>query len=146
MGRGITPNSAGARCQGKDGAGSCPFPDATCKMNRKGPNGVIFWKKLCSGCFRGKQPPAPRPAPQPRSAQPPQLNAFGGLASTVSIGRGNPGKRTKWDGTVRCRYCEDMTFLISIYLCLVTSSVCCETGFSRWLSSPLTLCMLVEYR
>ena len=44
------------------------------------------------------------------------------------------------------RYGEDMTFLISIYLCLVTSSVCCETGFSRWLSSPLTLCMLVEYR
>ena len=34
------------------------------------------------------------------------------------------------------RYGEDMTFLISIYLCLVTSSVCCETGFSRWLSSP----------
>ena len=44
------------------------------------------------------------------------------------------------------RYDEDMTLLISIYLCLVTSSVCCETGFSRWLSSPLTLCMLVEYR
>ena len=44
------------------------------------------------------------------------------------------------------RYGEDMTFLISIYLCLVTSSVCCEKGFSRWLSSPLTLGMLVEYR
>jgi hypothetical protein len=44
------------------------------------------------------------------------------------------------------RYGEDMTFLISMYLCLVTSSVCCETGFSRWLSSPLTLCMRVEYR
>ena len=44
------------------------------------------------------------------------------------------------------RYGEDMTFLISMYLCLVTSSVCCETGFSRWLSSPLTLCTRVEYR
>ena len=44
------------------------------------------------------------------------------------------------------RYGEDKTFLISIYLCLVTSSVCCETGFSRCLSSPLTLCMRVEYR
>ena len=44
------------------------------------------------------------------------------------------------------RYGEDMAFLISIYLCLFTSSVCCETGFSRWLSSPLALCMLVEYR
>jgi hypothetical protein len=42
------------------------------------------------------------------------------------------------------RYGEDMTFLISIYLCLVTSSVCCETGFSRCLSSPLTLCMRVR--
>ena len=104
MGRGITPNSAGARCQGKDGAGSCPFPDATCKMNRKGPNGVIFWKNLCSGCIRGKQPPAPRLAPQPRAVQPPQLNTFGGNASTISptpVGRGNPGKRTKWDGTAR---------------------------------------------
>ena len=31
----------------------------------------------------------------------------------------------------QARYGEGMTFLISIYLCLVTSSVCCETGFSR---------------
>ena len=46
----------------------------------------------------------------------------------------------------QARYGEGMTFLISIYLGLVTSSVCCETGFSRRLSSPLTLCMLVEYR
>ena len=55
-------------------------------------------------------------------------------------------QREPEEGQQGGRYGEDMTFLISIYLCLVTSSVCCETGFSRWLSSPLTHCMLVEYR
>jgi hypothetical protein len=59
---------------------------------------------MCWGCSTGKPPPAPRPAPQPRPVQGQQLNSFGGLASTVSptpIGRGNPGNRTKWDGTAR---------------------------------------------
>ena len=104
MGRSIHPNPEGPRCLGNDGAGTCPFPDATCKMNRKGANGRIFWKRVCWGCSTGKPPPAPRPAPQPRPVQGQQLNSFGGLASTVSptpIGRGNPGNRTKWDGTAR---------------------------------------------
>ena len=102
MGRSINPNPLGTRCQGKDGQDTCPFPGATCAMNRRGANGRIFWKKLCTGCAKPAQ--APRPAPQPRAAPQPQLNSFGGLASTVSptpIGRGNPGKRTKWDGTAR---------------------------------------------
>ena len=102
MGRSINPNPLGTRCQGKDGQDTCPFPEATCAMNRRGAYGRIFWKKLCTGCAKPAQ--APRPAPQPRSAQPPQLNTFGGLASTVSptpTGRGHPGKRPKWDGSAR---------------------------------------------
>ena len=104
MGRSIQPNPDAPRCRGKNGAGTCPFPDATCRMNKRDRNGIAMWKKMCWGCSTGKPPPAPRPAPQPRPVQGQQLNSFGGLASTVSptpIGRGNPGNRTKWDGTAR---------------------------------------------
>jgi hypothetical protein len=104
MGRSIQPNPDAPRCPGKNGAGTSPFPDATCRMNKRSRTGIPTWKKMCWGCSTGKPPPAPRPAPQPRPVQGQQLNAFGGLASTVSptpIGRGNPGKRTKWDGTAR---------------------------------------------
>ena len=102
MGRSINPNPLGTRCQGKDGQDTCPFPGATCAMNRRGANGRIFWKKLCTGCAKPAQ--APRAAPQPRAVPQPQLNAFGGHASTVSptpTGRGHPGKRTKWTGAAR---------------------------------------------
>ena len=104
MGRGIQPNPDGSRCPGKSGDGTCPFPGATCRMNKRGRNGTISWKKMCWGCSTGKPPPAPRPAPQPRAVQEPQRNSFGGVASTVSptpIGRGNPGNRTHWTGTAR---------------------------------------------
>ena len=104
MGRSIQPNPDAPRCPGKNGAGTCPFPDATCRMNKRSRTGIPTWKKMCWGCSTGKPPPAPRPAPQPRPVQGQQLNSFGGLASTVSptpIGRGNPGNRTKWDGTAR---------------------------------------------
>ena len=104
MGRSIQPNPDAPRCPGKNGAGTSPFPDATCRMNKRSRTGIPTWKKMCWGCSTGKPPPAPRPAPQPRPVQGQQLNSFGGLASTVSptpIGRGNPGNRTKWDGTAR---------------------------------------------
>ena len=104
MGRSIQPNPDATRCLGRNGAGTCPFPDATCRMNKRDRNGIAMWKKMCWGCSTGKLPPAPRLAPQPRAVQPPQLNSFGGLASTISptpVGRGHPGKRTKWSGAAR---------------------------------------------
>jgi len=45
------PNPEGPRCLGNDGACTCPFPDSTCKMNRAGADGRMFWAKV-SGTAR----------------------------------------------------------------------------------------------
>ncbi len=42
---GASPNPEGPRCLENDGACTCPFPDSTCKMNRTGADGRMFWTK-----------------------------------------------------------------------------------------------------
>jgi hypothetical protein len=42
---GASPNPEGPRCLENDGAGTCPFPDSTCKMNRTVAHGRMFWTK-----------------------------------------------------------------------------------------------------
>ena len=41
MGRSIQPNPDATRCLGRNGAGTCPFPDATVRMNKRGRNGIV---------------------------------------------------------------------------------------------------------
>ncbi len=42
---GASPNPEGPRCLENDGAGTCPFPDSTCTMNRTGADGRMLWTK-----------------------------------------------------------------------------------------------------